>query len=80
MNLVYGCFSSFELQFMRKKTCIFCSLGIYSCHHPLLVKGDGVIYDESARNFCGYANFLKLKAGPVYITWWGGGWWVRKLE
>ena len=53
---------------------------MYSCHHSLLIKGDGVICDESNRNLCGYVNFLKLKAGSVYIRRWGGGWWVLKLQ
>ena len=53
---------------------------MYSWHHSLLTKGDGVICDESARNFCGYVNFLKLMAGLVYVKQWGGGWWMCKRE
>ena len=57
MNLVYGCYWYFDLQFMRKKICIF-------------YKGDRVICEESTINFPGCVNFLKLKSGLVYVSGW----------
>ena len=36
----------------------FLQLAMYSCQHSLLIKGDGVIRDESTRHFCGYVIFF----------------------